>query len=500
MKMGSENNGRGSMPSLPRYQNYINGEWVDARSGKTFISENPATREGWAEIADGDTRDIDLAVSAAKRAFEGEWSTFIPQERARLMRRLADLCLERGPAIAALEVKDNGKLITEQGLQWILISELLHHWAGMADKIHGEVITAPIPKRGLPLPDCFVYTRREPIGVVGGITPWNSPANQLAYKFGPAIAAGCTLVMKPSEFTPVSSLEFARLVDEAGFPRGVFNVVASSKRETGAALVSHPDVAKISFTGSTATGKAIVKSAAESMKRVTCELGGKSASIVFADADPEKAIKGVAAGIFAATGQTCMASSRVYVERSFHDEFVAGLTAYAEAMKIGDPLDPASQMGPIANKANYDKVLKYFEIARSEGVRIATGGTPVEGLPGYYVRPTVLVGVEQNMRVAREEIFGPVVCVMPFDTEDEAISLANDSVYGLAGAVFTRDMPRAHRVVSKVRAGTLWINTYRLVTHMAPFGGYKESGWGREGGTAGLDAFLETKAVWVPTV
>jgi (Z)-2-((N-methylformamido)methylene)-5-hydroxybutyrolactone dehydrogenase len=236
------------------------------------------------------------------------------------------------------------------------------------------------------------------------------------------------------------------------------------------------------------------------MKRVTCELGGKSASIVFADADSEKAIKGVAAGIFAATGQTCMASSRVYVERAFHDEFVAGLKAYAEAMKIGDPLDPATQMGPIANKANFEKVMSYFEVARAEGVTIVTGGEAVKVLPGYYVRPTILTGVKQDMRVAREEIFGPVVSIIPFDTEDEAITLANDSVYGLAGAVFTQDMPRAHRVVGRVRAGTLWINTYRLVTHMAPFGGYKESGWGREGGAAGLDAFLETKAVWVPTV
>jgi len=484
---------------LKRYRNFIDGTWVDAVSGAVFESENPATREPWAEVADGGPEDIDLAVAAAARAFAGEWRDYIPQERARLLRALADLCLARGPDIARLEVQDNGKLFAEQQLQWVLISELLHHWAGVADKIHGELITSPIPVRGLPLAPSFAYTRREPVGVVGAITPWNSPANQLSFKFGPAIAAGCTMVLKPSEHTPVSSLEFARLVQEAGFPKGVFNVVAGSARSTGEALVSHPDVAKISFTGSTATGKAIVRAAAETMKRVTCELGGKSASLVFADADLQKAVKGVAAGIFAATGQTCMASARVYVERPFLAAFVAALAEFADNMVIGDPLDPKTQIGPLANRQNFEKVTGYLALAREEGAHFAAGGTPPEGVSGYYVRPTVLTNVSQDMRVAREEIFGPVVCVMPFDTEEEAIGLANDSIYGLAGAVFTENIARAHRVAARVRAGTMWINSYRLVTHMVPFGGYGQSGWGREGGTAGLDAYLETKAVWVPT-
>ena len=485
---------------MPHYQLYIDGQWCDPGDKGVFISENPATGEGWTSIADGRAEDIDHAVAAARRAFDSDgWPERIPQERAQMLRRLADLCLERGPAIAKLESTDNGKLITEMMLQWRLIHELLLYWAGMADKIDGRMIPSPLPLdvTGTHLPKCFVYTRREPVGVVGAITPWNSPAMQIAYKFGPAMAAGCTMVCKPSEHAPVSTLEFTKLVHEAGFPAGVFNTVPSSLKETGAHLAAHRDVEKISFTGSTAVGQSIVRAAAENMKRVTCELGGKSASIVFADADLEKAVTGVMAGIFAATGQTCMAGSRVLVQAPAYDRFVTALSDAARSMKVGDPLDPQSQVGPIANRPNYEKVLSYFEIAKTEGVEVTAGGR-AHPLGGYFVEPTVFAGVTNQMRVAREEIFGPVASVIRFETEDEAVAIANDTEYGLAGGVFTESISTAHRVVSRIRAGTMWINTYRLVTHLAPFGGYKMSGWGRENSLEGLDAFLETKAVWVP--
>ena len=489
------------MTELRAYQQYIDGQWTDAVSGSTFESENPTLGAPWAIAPNSEAKDIDLAVAAARRAFDSaEWRSSLPQYRARLLRRLAALVEEHGPEIAEIETQDNGKLITEQRLQWVLAAELLYYWAGMADKIDGRAIAAPLPLpvKGLPIPESFVYTRREPVGVVGAVTPWNSPGGQLLYKFGPAIAAGCTIVAKPSEHTPVSTLEIARLVDKAEFPAGVFNVVTSRDRETGAALASHPDVDKVSFTGSTATGKSIVRAAADNMKRVTCELGGKSASLVFDDADIPTTVKGVMAGIFAAAGQTCMAGSRVLVQEGIHDAFVAALAEAAERMIIGDPLDPETQMGPISNRPNYEKVIGYLASAEDEGATIVCGGGPHEQLGGYYVRPTVITNVDNAMRIAREEIFGPVASIIRFRDEEEAIAIANDTQYGLGGAVFTQSIPRAHRVAHRLRAGSVWINTYRLVTHMAPFGGYKESGWGREGGPEGLDAFLETKAVWTP--
>jgi acyl-CoA reductase-like NAD-dependent aldehyde dehydrogenase len=490
------------MSELRRYQQYIDGQWVDAVSGAVFESENPMAGASWAVVPRSDERDIDLAVQAARRAFDsGPWKTMRAQERAACLRRLAALIEQHGQEIAEFEARDNGKVLGEQRFQWWMMGEIMHSWAGVPDKIEGRVLQGalPFPTEGSPFPNAFAYTRREPVGVVGAITPWNSPGFQLMFKFGPAMAAGCTMVVKPSEHAPVSTLEFAKLVDQAGFPAGVFNVVTSDDREVGAALARHSGLDKVSFTGSTATGKKVLHAAAENVARVTVELGGKSASIIFNDADLTKAVTGIIAGVFAAAGQSCMASSRVFVQRDLHDTFVAALVSVVSTLKLGDPMEHDTVIGPISNRPNFEKVMRYLDIGRSEGATVACGGGQPAGLGGYFVEPTVFTGVTPSMRIATEEIFGPVVCVMPFDTEDEAIALANDSEFGLGGAVFTTDLPRAHRVAHQIRTGTVWINTYRMVTQLAPFGGYKSSGMGREGSVEAMDAYLETKTVWVPT-
>lgn len=480
---------------------YIDGELTGARAGRRFGSESPLTGQPWAEVPDSDEADVDRAVRAARRAFDsGPWPAMLPQQRARLMRRLAELCEANGERIAPLEVHDNGKLLAEHRLLWTFIAESLYYWAGMADKLTGTAINdaLPLSVAGTAIPPSFAYTRREPIGVVAMILPWNSPSWQFVLKLGPALAAGCTVVGKPSEHSPVTTLELARLVAEAGFPPGVVNVVTGSSRTLGEALVRHPGIDKVSFTGSTATGRAIQRAAAERNVRVTAELGGKSASIVLDDADLGKAVSGVMAGIFAATGQTCMASSRVVVQAGIHDAFVDALVRAARALRVGDPFDPTTQMGPLANRPNFDKVMGYFDIAATDGATIATGGRQPDGLGGYFVEPTVLTGVDNTMRVAREEIFGPVASIIRVADEDAAVTVANDTDYGLAGAVFTERSGTAHRVAQRLRAGTVWINTYRLMTHLVPFGGFKASGQGREGSAEAIDGYLETKAVWVP--
>lgn len=485
-----------STGSLAKYQLYIDGQWVDSASGRQFESHNPYTGKPWALIPRGNAEDIDRAVRAARKAFTtGEWPKLTPSKRGALLRKLGDLIADKSKYLAEIEVRDNGKLLAEMGAQTAYMAQWYYYYGGLADKIEGAVI--PSDK-----PDTFNYTRFEPLGVIGAIVPWNSPLLLTAWKLAPALAAGNTMVIKPSEFTSASLLEFMKLIEQAGFPAGVVNVVTGFGPEAGTPLVEHPLVAKIAFTGSDATGQKIYEAAAKGLKRVSMELGGKSPNIVFDDAEIDNAVKGAISGIFAATGQTCIAGSRLLVQQTIHDQFVGKLVAFAKTARMGDPMSLDTQVGPVTNLPQFDKVLRYIDIAKSEGARTVLGGakaTRPECGDGWFVEPTIFTGVKNSMRIAQEEVFGPVLAVIPFRDEEEAIAIGNDVVFGLAAGVWTQNMRRAFLMAEKLQAGTVWVNTYRAVSFLSPFGGYKRSGLGRENGQDMIKEYLQTKSVWIST-
>jgi aldehyde dehydrogenase (NAD+) len=479
---------------LARYDHYIGGRQQPPAGGSYFETENPYTSEPWAMIARGDGRDVERAVAAAKAAFP-QWAGMKPSRRGRLLNLLADEIEKDAARLAEIEVRDNGKLYAEMSAQTRYVAEWFRYFGGLADKIQGAVI--PTDKT-----DIFNFTQYEPLGVVGMITPWNSPLLLLTWKLAPALAAGNVAVIKPSEFTSASTLEFMALFERAGLPPGVVNVVTGFGADVGAALVEHPDVAKIAFTGSDVSGQKVYESAARTIKVVTLELGGKSPNVVFEDADLDAAVMGAISGIFAATGQTCIAGSRLLLQRSIHDRFVARLVEVAGQAKVGDPMDAGTHVGPISTRPQYRKVLDYIDIARAEGATCVLGGGAYRG-PGargdLFVAPTILTEVNNTMRIAREEVFGPVLSVIPFETEEEAYAIANDTIYGLGAGVWTRDMGRALRASSAIRAGTVWVNTYRALSYTSPFGGMKRSGIGREGGMEAIKEYLHTKSVWICT-
>ena len=482
------------MSDLKTFQMYIGGRFVDPAGSEWFESFNPYTGRPWARMPRGTAEDVERAVAAAQAAFTGgEWPKLNASQRGALLRRLGDLVAENAEALGRLEVQDNGKLLAEMAGQLRYVPQWYYYFGGLADKIEGAVI--PTDKAQV-----FNYTRHEPLGVVAAIVPWNSPLLLTAWKLAPALAAGNTVVLKPSEFTSASALEFVKLVEQAGFPPGVVNVVTGFGKEVGEPLVAHPLVRKVAFTGGETSGQRVYETAAKGLKKVSLELGGKSPNIVFDDANLENAVKGAISGIFAATGQTCIAGSRLLVQESIHNVFVDRLVAFAKTARMGDPMSLETQVGPVTTLPQYEKVLGYMELGKSEGATAVLGGgkaTRPECGEGWFVEPTIFTGVDNKMRIAQEEVFGPVLSVIPFRDEEEAVAIGNDVLYGLASGVWTQSTRRAITMAERLQSGTVWVNMYRAVSYTSPFGGYKRSGLGRENGQDAIYEYLQTKSVWL---
>ena len=470
---------------------FIGNEYRPAASGKRFDVTNPATEEVLARVPDGDTADVDAAVGAARACFDSDaWQKLAPRKRGAILAKAADILASRQAEFAKLETQQNGKPLFESNIDCSMAIETLRYYAGWCDKLTGE--TLPLD------PAYFVYTLREPVGVVAAIVPWNFPLNLAMWKVAPALAAGCTVVLKPASETPLTAIALGQVMLEAGLPSGAFNVITGGGRTAGMALVRHPDVDKISFTGSTEVGKVIMREAANGVKRLTLELGGKSPNIIFADADIAAAIKGAQSGIFYGKGEVCAAGSRLLVEKSVKDQVVEQLAERAKKLTPGDPFDKATRLGAVVSRKQQETVMGYIEKGKAEGGTVVAGGNAakVNG-KGYFVEATVFDGVTPEMTIAREEIFGPVLAVLPFESYEEAAKLANQSMYGLAAGIWTLDISKAHKLARAIKAGTVWVNTYNIYDPAAPFGGYKQSGFGRDLGRVALDGYMESKTVWV---
>jgi aldehyde dehydrogenase (NAD+) len=477
---------------LGRKQLLIGGEWRDAAGGRTMPVVNPATEETIAEVASAGAEDVDAAVAAARAALDGVWGRMSARDRGRLVWKLGERLMEKADEVARLETLHNGKPIMEsRQIEIPKAADCLQYFAGWADKVHGE--TVPIRDNG------FVYTLREPLGVVAAIVPWNFPLLLAVWKVAPALATGNVVILKPASQTPLTALALGEIACEVGFPPGVLNVVTGSGATVGQAIVAHPGVDKVAFTGDTTTGRGIMRSAADTLKHITLELGGKSPNIVFPDADLDAAIRGATVGIFYGKGEVCAAGSRLLVDRSIKDQFLSKVIERTKKMVAGDPLDPKTRLGAISSRAQLDRVLQYVEIAKREGASLAAGGsrTDIGTGKGFFMQPTVFTDVTPSMTLAREEVFGPVLATIEFGDVDEAIARANDSIYGLAAGVWTRDVKKAHYVASKLKAGTVWVNTYNQYDAAVPFGGYKQSGFGRELGVHALEYYTQVKSVWV---
>ena len=475
---------------------YIDGKWVEAASGKTFETINPSTGVKLADVAEGDSEDIDRAVAAARRAFVGPWSKFKPFDRQHLLLKLADLVDQNFEELAALDTLDMGAPISRTKGNRLRAVGMLRYYAGQATAIHGETIENSLPG------DYVSFTLKEPIGVVGAIIPWNGPLTATIWKIGPALATGCTIVLKPAEEAPLTSLRLAELCQEAGVPPGVVNVVPGFGETAGAALSEHPDVDKVAFTGSHLTGQKIIRASAGNLKRVSLELGGKSPDVVFADADLDAAVPGAGMAVFANSGQICSAGTRLFVERKIYEAFTARVAEYSKSLKVGDSSDPATQVGPLVSAEQLDRVTGYLAIGRQEGARPLSGGERMtEGAlaDGFFVPPTVFADVKDDMRIAQEEIFGPVISAIPFDDIEEVVQRSNATTFGLGSGVWTRDVNKAHKLARAIRAGSVWINCYQAMDPAVPFGGYKMSGYGRESGKQHVEEYLNVKAVWIKT-